>query len=1080
MLDGTNYVVLDFTPDVIEDEFLPKPFLDTFTTVGRRGEYFPLNYSFLDYDGKDGINEADAELAAEAIVRDVYRRLRPFIKDEDLDIRLYSTRKHLDTNSNAGLEFLQTRIDRERENAFVIYVGGDLKTINPDFITVNGENTDLSGVGQQAFDDGNHEWYAYAFAEKSAEVLAKEHFKKQRTDITKTKVILDANNSSNSLKVTARMLDDPSPDQGDLNVKPRIQITSGNASFINAGVVPGDLVEVVVPDSDGNGTSTQSFQVGEILNNGTLKLNLDRDVAGGGTAQGGGSTTWDPWLANGLEITIHRVPPATSQEYTQSVSWAIVHELGHLLGLGHICRTDDGDCETVGAKYKKNPKGDLNLMNYSSPKSENRFVNGPAKYETEQYDDGVVFDSFYWEADLNHFQEVRNSFLFNDAADEFLQPSTSDILGNTYLEEFETAVAFGLLEPAENNVDFLTPPPERAVPPAASQGTVGATTPANIAGAITTGFNNLRQNLFDDISGEMNLGSGTLPVMASNLGDLLGVNALLTSNVDSLDVSSATTMSGLRDQLVAAGFTVDRFITDSNFGNLAANSPADFIQVSRSYALRELFGETMFDDAGAAGIGDLSGIDLEGELGVDGQALFSVTFGVDTQGFYLLPGEILRMRADAFGALDVGLSTAAQASGNASAFVVTELGISAAHADGRVRLSELTSSFAQRTQTDVVGGASLGMNASFNLPGGASIPLYGNWSWDVSGGGSSLLPDYSGFDDEFVVDELIELVGTGLNQLGAQAAVMTKSVGAIPFLGKDLASRLTPLVEDSISYDNEFGSGRAYLEELGFEILSVISPADLIAGNFTSGDLLRLRYDTTAMHDLAPFGFDGDLKYSAAGVPVDLSLHGTVNIDPSLSFDLEFGLDATKGPFVIEGASISADLPVTVDLTGELDIGNLAGVVVNTSAVYETGMSFVISDFDSVANEKFYLSQLSLGKLLRDTADVAQTTGDVTLDLAASLDADAVPIIGKHLTQALTWEADATYDVATKAGTFEIKPESVPSLANIERQLRDDFLTEVDAYNPLPVEFRRFLSMDIALLGNKSLLDMLGLGARRS
>ena len=936
---GTNYVFLDFTPDAIANEIQPSPFLETFTTIGRREEYYPQFYDFLDYDRDSDIDADDATIAARKITRDVYRRLRPFIKDDDLDVRLLTTMNHLESTSNAGQKFLNEKIDIEDENAFVIYVGGDLKSINPDF-------SDFRGFAQQGYDDGNHEWYAYATAEKSAEFLAKEHSEKADPDRVHgeamTSIVLDPI-GTDSQSVTSRLLAHPNPDgieavfgtqdESSLILTPSIRIQSGNSSFLDAKVQPGDWLQVSWIREDGNVTSTwsSSFRVGEIIDDVTLTLQLQASDAIDTIDQ----QLFDKWVAGDQNIKVRRANPITPKQYTEEVSWAITHELGHLLGLGHICTIDAiGGCPQLA----QDPEPGLNLMNYKSPPASNRFVKLPTPHYTEQFDDGIVFDSYYWEKGVNHFEEVRNSFAYDGDAGEFAQPSKSDIIGDTYLEELVAAtMVSGLAEPPEELSDFTEPPPEREQPPAASQGTVGTTAPGDVAATLSAGFDNLRQNLLDDISSQLNLGSDALPVMSSNISDLFGIEDLLTSIVTSVDVTSAGTMSDLNDQLTAAGFIVDRFIGDTEFGDLSTASPADFIQVSRSYNLGEIFAKTSFTESGAAAIGDLSSLGLSGELGVGGQALFSITMGVDTGGFYLLPGEAIRLRTEALGALGITLPAAAQAEAQASAYVVSNLDFSASHSDGRIRLDELSDSFGQHAQFDFSGGASLAVDLAVDL-GIATIPILGNWAWNIDGNGTTLVTDFSGFDDEYAVEVLLEHVIEGLNDVQSNLSdgIEDNLATALPFLSNDVVDSLSAALGGAISFDEEYSSLEQTLEALGLTVVSSTSVAEILASvvddTSLEGDLLQIRYQNSGTE---AFAFDvSDLTdYLGAALPPEFNLDqipdNVVQFTANLAADVDLTIAVNAmGEFVVvdRGQSQGDEFQLTASIDMSIDqIGGEVG-----------------------------------------------------------------------------------------------------------------------------------------------------------
>ncbi|MCA9209607.1 MAG: hypothetical protein KDA55_14680, partial [Planctomycetales bacterium] len=265
----------------------------------------------------------------------------------------------------------------------------------------------------------------------------------------------------------------------------------------------------------------------------------------------------------------------------------------------------------------------------------------------------------------------------------------------------------------------------------------------------------------------------------------------------------------------------------------------------------------------------------------------------------------------------------------------------------------------------------------------------------------------------------------------------------------------------------------------GLTIVSSVTPADFLDGSFASKDLLRLGYSrVVSPANPISFAANGGLDYSFSGVNVELDLGGTVTVDPALTFSMQFGLDATRGPFVVEGASINGALPVTGTLNGGLDIGALIGINVTGAANFATGMSYVMSDFDPTPNEKFYLGDVSVGALIVQHPQAIAATGNLTIDMQLTADtpADDLPVIGKYIAGALSWDASATYDLATGNGAYEIVEDTLPSFANFERQIRDDFLTMVDQYNPLPQEFRDFLTMDIDFFAGQSIADMIGLG----
>ena len=159
LLAGVNYVVLDFTPDQIEDEFQAGDFADLFD-----GAAVSVANQFLNYDDGDNvIDSADATRAAKKIASKVRQILRPFTSDPDIDLRLLFTPKVTQSfDPGAG----ETRLVRgqasDSENTYVIYIGDQSPVANlPDL-----------GMAHPAFEGENAEFYAYIFAGGVSDHLA--------------------------------------------------------------------------------------------------------------------------------------------------------------------------------------------------------------------------------------------------------------------------------------------------------------------------------------------------------------------------------------------------------------------------------------------------------------------------------------------------------------------------------------------------------------------------------------------------------------------------------------------------------------------------------------------------------------------------------------------------------------------------------------------------------------------------------------------------------------------------------------------------------------------------------------------
>jgi Ca2+-binding RTX toxin-like protein len=1040
--DGANFIYLDFTPDTIANEIQPASFASTFTRSRDPAE--AANYKFLDYDGNGSINAADADLAASAIARDVQRRLKPFINDAALDVRVRWQKNAANAaNASDGQQILNVGRNDDDLNAYVLYVGGDLNLPN-----VHPEVRDLLGVAQLAADDSNHEWYGYAFAEALAKNLVEKN-------ASTGEVSLLTNASS-------RLVDDSSKSGVQYNW---VRLSGGATT---AGIQAGDTIKLrYVKEIDGTlYDEVDELPVARVIDGQTLEVNLADEL--------NGSKITSDWTVNDRQVSVFGARTTINNDpvrYTQAVSRAVVHELGHMLGLGHVYEKD------ASGYYRPNPAGDKNVMNYKSPLAGAKFMNKtmPATYYTEQYDQGIFIDDTVLTPGLNHYQLVRQSFLYENG--DFAQEADSDIYGKTVLQEvhqdnYQPGGA-ALIGDTNTGNDFFT---YYAAPnvPAASQGTKGSTTPAQVAAQLSRGFEDVRLKVLDSLASQLNLPAGSVPLIASSLDDLLGLGPEFRNAVASINVA-ATNMAQLQSALAGAGFSVDVGLTDAQFAALPSNAPADYVRAHKVYTLAQLFEGADLDPSALSALGDFVSVDFAGRFNVAADLAITLTVGVDSGGFYVVPGEIVRMNLAGSANLSASISTAT-ATAKAEVNVVPALRLSASHADGRLRLSDLESDLSNHVQLVLGGGASVALDASVNVPGGAPLSLSGEWSWDIDQNGFSIDADYSGFDTTPLLDQLAQRIGEGMNRLANESSALAEMAADIPLLGSSLASQIRPLIRAELRYDNLLGSAKDYLAERGLEVVSMVSPQSLLEGQTSGVELLRLRYHHAVAPGASNFSNSGGLKFQTGGVPLELNVTATATVTPQLNFDFTFGLDTSRGAFMVEGSSITASLPLSGNLNGMLNIGNLPGITAQATAQASPTARLEMGDFDGIPDEKLYLAPFDAVGLVRDYADQAiQLTGTLELQLALSLDTSKLPsILQGVIENAITWQAAIGYDLATGAGSYNLNAGSLPSFASYERKFRDRFLEQIDTYNPLPSGFRKFLTTNIDFLGGKSLTQILG------
>ena len=236
-------------------------------------------------------------------------------------------------------------------------------------------------------------------------------------------------------------------------------------------------------------------------------------------------------VANHLASGNYRWKPAAELapvDFTNEVAYAVAHELGHLWGLGHLI---DQSSTPANPVKPDNYHDIMNTPRYSNPATA-RFRNNST--HLMEIGDSASQSSSY--IHVNAHQEVLNS-LRTTSQGNFLQatvPNAVDSFIPTYRDFYGEGADVG---------DENPPPVPRTTVPAATIGTADGITIEDIAGTLTTGFETLRSDYLDDFASQLNLPSGALPLLRTDLGTLLGLGSKLSNAISSFDVSNSSTMS---------------------------------------------------------------------------------------------------------------------------------------------------------------------------------------------------------------------------------------------------------------------------------------------------------------------------------------------------------------------------------------------------------------------------------------------------------------------------------------------------------------------------------------------------------
>ncbi len=359
------------------------------------------------------------------------------------------------------------------------------------------------------------------------------------------------------------------------------------------------------------------------------------------------------------------------------------------------------------------------------------------------------------------------------------------------------------------------------------------------------------------------------------------------------------------------------------------------------------------------------------------------------------------------------------------------------------------------------------------------ITVRGSGSYDLATGQGSF-----GITDDAMLDAYGSVLVAGVHSLGQKGRQVADMVRKVPIIGQDVGNGLGNVIAQPLLDIQGPAQGvRGYLLQRGFQVEDILSWQEIINGDL-SKDVLVLRYLPPAFSSSSPFSFQVNQRRLGNG-QIGIELGGSISADPSIQFDIRFGVNAAKGPFLIEGSSIDVQLPIDGQLTGSAFIKRLGSLQLQADAQVDIAAELTLSDFDSVPNERFYLlapiaeSPLDVyGMMERGEAITLGGTFQLDAQLTASNPAAQIPFIGDLLGQALQWNASLTYDMVSGALSYNIQTDQL--LADIVALFQDaeelaiqKFFSYVDRKNPMSPELRSLLSSRLPIV-NKSPLELLG------
>ncbi len=637
------------------------------------------------------------------------------------------------------------------------------------------------------------------------------------------------------------------------------------------------------------------------------------------------------------------------QDFVWNVSSTIAREFGRMLGLGKPGVYD-------GTNFIAAGQGSAAAV--TDPLSSLMAAGGKTRGSTFSSIDYATLPALPVDIDVEQFTRnggtISRSFAAGQNQNaELLASLTTD---TTVYQARGLITGFGGESNDEVTADLLRQSfasPAYSVP-AASLGTKGTSTPTTIAQDFVDGFNTYASTYVDDIANQLNFAATTLPLVNANLSQALGLASSLPALLPTLSASGVTSISQLRSYLISNGFAIDQSMSDTAFNNLASNSAGDFLRAHRSFTLLDIAGQLGMRSGGLSGIQYLQSLGFTGNVEVLASIGFHIAVGIDTAGFYLVPGLIIEANAAAAGSAYASVNAALAAAGSFDANLMTSVTLKTNAADGRIRLQNLASNLATYTETNLSGRAGLDVSYQANVAGDALI-VDGGWNWNLDEAGATLENATSSLNGRSLKQSITELVYAGLQKLSNNASTLSSKIGDIPWIGGSVSSNIAQSLSAVFSVDTASISMLDALSAKGFNINLTITPEQFLDalqnGSPLPSELLTINYVTTITQPLS-----GSATGSSNLAGMNLGLSGSVAGSTSNTIELNLGFSSTSGAYLAEGATITSSITTNGNITGTATVPGLTQVTA-TGALSVSGLSaaLTLTDGDASAGEKFYL-----------------------------------------------------------------------------------------------------------------------------
>lgn len=338
---------------------------------------------------------------------------------------------------------------------------------------------------------------------------------------------------------------------------------------------------------------------------------------------------------------------------------------------------------------------------------------------------------------------------------------------------------------------------------------------------------------------------------SASLNTAFALANILAGRIPNVEIEPTDSLNEILEGLTSLGFAIEEVASNEDLRRALVGEEVDLLQATFSIAVENISGQATVDGNVLVELAGLLGVEIDGLANLQGEFDFQITVGLDTQGFYLIAGDLLTGNVFSVAGAVVTGELSGSLEGSTEVIAEIEFGVDAdgrafiregGHVTGHVELGGRISGTVQvvgLVEGTLTAAAEANGLLRLLLDDGDSLPeerfyfdsvdldflFTGESEWNVEGnlaleaveleatinGLEAILPSlrlsgiggwdwetatgHLNLDDDGLVDALAESLASNINSLADQAEMLTDDVASVPFIGEQT---VIPVLEKNI------------------------------------------------------------------------------------------------------------------------------------------------------------------------------------------------------------------------------------------------------------------------------------------